>query len=93
MAPQETEKLDKILEQLGEHRADFRIMQAELLGADGVDKPTARIPRLEATQENHEKRIVRIERFILMLIGAAGLLKAFAWGAELLAHVFEVFRR
>jgi hypothetical protein len=92
MAPQEMLKLDRILEQLGEHREDFKVMQAELLGGDGVEKPTARIPVLESQSKSHGKRIRRIENFILMLVGAAGLLKALSWGAESLSHVVEVLR-
>jgi len=92
MAPQETQKLDEILEQLGEHRVEFRVLQAELLGGDGVEKPTARIPLLEKSVSGHEKRISRIEGIILMLVGAAGLLKALTWGAESFAHAIEVFK-
>ncbi len=92
MAPQETAKLDQLLTELSDHRADFRVFRTKILGDSEGESASGRLPRLEATSEIHEKRIRRIENFILMLIGAAALLKAFAWGAESIAHVFEVLR-
>ena len=92
MAPQETAKLNEILEQVSEHRTEFRVFRTEILGGDGEEKPTGRLPRLEIQSADHEKRLIRIERVILMIMGAAGLLKALAWGADSVAHIVEVFR-
>jgi hypothetical protein len=92
MAPQETQKLDILLDQLAEHRTDFAVFRTEILGSAEDEKPTGRLPRLETRSDNHEKRIQRMERFVLMLLGAAGLLKALTWGAASLAHIIEVLR-
>lgn len=93
MAPQETQKLDAILEAVNEHRADFRVLKTELLGGDEEDKPTGRIPLLEASSKSHEKRISRIERVLTAVGGAILFLKGISMGAESLAHIVEVFRR
>ena len=92
MAPQETAKLDAILEQVGEHRVDFQIFRTQILGDPEDEKPTGRLPMLEARSHSHEKRITRLERLALMVVGAAGLLKLLAIGAESLAHIVEVFK-
>lgn len=92
MAPENTDKLDAILEQLNDHRRDFDVFRTELLGSPTNEKSTGRIPMLEAKSADHERRIVRIERFILLIFGAALLLKAFAWAAESIAHIVTVFR-
>lgn len=93
MAPQETAKLDEILEALNEHRADFRVLKTELLGGDEADKPTGRIPRLEAVSRNHEKRIARIERVLIAVAGAILMLKGLSIGAESISQIIEVFHR
>lgn len=93
MAPENTEKLDAILEQLNEHRTDFATFRTEVLGSPTDEKSTGRLPRLEAISADHERRIVRIERFILLILGAAGLLKALAWSADTVAHVVSILRR
>jgi hypothetical protein len=92
MAPQETQKLDELLGQLAEHRSDFRVFRTEILGGPEDDKPTGRLPMLEESNKNHEKRIRRIESGILMVLGAAALLKALGWGAEAAYHMVEVLR-
>lgn len=88
----------KILEQIGLFREDFRVFRTELLGGADEDKPNGRIPLLEAfavrqaeTNEDHNKRIRRLEHFVVMLFGAAALLKALSWSAESLYHVVSVF--
>lgn len=92
MAPQETAKLDAILEQVAEHRTDFQIFRTQIFGDAQDEKPTGRLPMLEAGQKNHEKRIARLERAALMIVGAAGLLKLVALSADSLAHIVEVFK-
>ncbi len=88
----ESAKLDEILQQVSQHRIDFRVFQAELTGGE-YDKSTARIPLLESTSKEHGKRITRLERFALMLVGAAGLLKVLAWGAASVSQVIEAVKR
>lgn len=71
MAPHETDnKLDAILAGLGE-------LRTELLGsADrAIEKPTGRLPRLEAQSERHGRRITRLERIVYAGLGAFGLLQ------------------
>lgn len=93
MAPQETQKLDMLIEQLAEHRTDFAVFRTEILGEpEGGEKATGRIPTLEKRADNHDRRIRRLEGFILMVIGAATLLKAIAWSAESIARIIEVLR-
>lgn len=93
MAPQETSKLDTILEQLGEHRADFRAFSTEMVGGvNGLEKPTGRIPVLESTSRDHGKRITRLERFALIVIGAVLLLRVLAWGAASISQVIQAFK-
>lgn len=81
----------KILEQIHLHREDFRMFRTELLGGAEQDKPNGRIPLLEVASASHEKRIRRIEHFLAMLVGAAGLLKVLSWSAESIYHIVGIF--
>jgi hypothetical protein len=90
MAPAETQALQEIKAQLEEHRADFRVFGAKILGDDKSEVPTGRLPILEAKAANHEKRITRIEHFLLMVAGAGVLLKFLAMGVDSIAHILQV---
>ena len=94
MAPQEASKLDEVLEQLSGLRDEFRVFLTAMLGSPDQDKekPSGRIPALERKSANHERRLRRIEGIILMVLGAVGLIKALAWGADKIAHVMQVLR-
>jgi len=94
MAPQETAKLDALLEQVAGLRNEFSVFLTAMLGSPDQDKekPSGRIPALERKSANHERRIRRIEGIVLMVIGAVFLIKALAWGADKVAHVIQVLR-
>lgn len=88
----------EVLEELRAHREDFRLFQTELLGGVNQDKPNGRIPLLEAASarqeariDSHDARLRRLEHFVVMVVGAAALLKAVGWCAESLYHIIHVF--
>lgn len=93
MAQYEESKLDEIKTIVSEMAADFRVFRTAIMGDDEGENPQGRLPRLELTVANHGRRITRIERAGLMVVGAALLLKCLAIGADSIAHIVEVFRR
>lgn len=82
----------QVLQSLNDFRGEFNVFVTKLLGDPDGDTPTGRIPLLEAASQSHEKRLTRIERGALMLVGAAGLLKVLAWSAESIHHILEILR-
>lgn len=77
--PQIEEKLDH------QSRLLERIL-VKLFGDVDGENPNGRLPMIEATQKDHEKRIRGLERLALKGLGALGLLAALGGLLEAAAH-------
>lgn len=62
----------KLLAEIRSLRGEVRVMHTKMFGAEEQEMSQGRLPRLEAAVEDHDQRILRIER-----ITAAG--RAIAW--------------
>ena len=71
MAPSESTALTELIGEVRDLRADLRVFQTKLMGDDQTEDAQGRIPRIEATLADHEKRIKRGERLGWAAHGAA----------------------
>jgi hypothetical protein len=69
----------KVMRELQEFRKDFGVFVTKLMGDEEQENPEGRIPRLEAGQKSLHRRVSRIEALVLMIVGAAALVKALGW--------------
>ena len=92
MAPQETQKLEEIREELGHFRGDFRVFVTKMLGDDESENSEGRVPRLEREVGRLKKRVSRHERIIAGIAGVVVFLKCITWCAESLRHVLNALR-
>ena len=92
MAPAEMTELKEIRGLIEGHIADFRVVKTKLFGDDESEDAQGRIPRIEATQQSHEKRIVHLERVTLLGRGMALLVLFIVGVVEFLYHVMGVFK-
>ncbi|QNI37537.1 hypothetical protein [Edaphobacter albus] len=93
MAPQETQKLEEIREELGEFRGDFRVFVTKMLGDDESENSEGRVPRLEREVGRLKKQVSRHNKIIAGVAGVIIFLKCVSWGAESYRHVLEVIGR
>jgi hypothetical protein len=92
MAPNETAKLDEVLEQLSEHRSEFKVLCTELGVGGDVDKPRGRVPLLEKLVEGLDKRVRRLEVFFYMVAGGWALVTFVGKLAESAKNILEVLK-
>lgn len=92
MAPSESTALTELTNEVKEFRADFRVFRTKLMGDDESEIPEGRIPRIEATLANHEKRIARGERITLLGRGMVLLVLAIAAIMQVWYHVLGVMK-
>lgn len=93
LAPNELSAISEVKELVQEHISDFRVFVTKMLGDDQSELPTGRIPILEAAQKTLDRRVMRLEAFILMVFGGVGVVKLIAWLAELWYHAQGALKR
>jgi hypothetical protein len=93
MAPSEVHELREIRALIEGHIADFRVFKTKLMGDDELEDDQGRIPRIEASIDNHNNRIVRVEKSQTLARAVVILFCAVSAVAELWYHVVEATRR
>jgi len=92
MAPSESTALTELIGEVRDLRADLRVFQTKLMGDDQTEDAQGRIPRIEATLADHEKRIKRGERLGWAAHGAAWLGGVLAGAVGAVYYIFGIMR-
>ena len=84
--------INELTSELRGFREDLSVFRTQLFGQVEGENPQGRLPRIEAKRENHERRIVRIERFTWIGAGVV-LMLAFADKAtDFVYHILSIVR-
>ena len=88
----ESTAIHELTEEVRGLRTDLRVFYTKLFGDETGENAQGRIPRIETTQANHERRIVRIERFTWIGAGAVMILAFAGKAVEFVYHIVGIVR-
>ncbi len=84
--------INELTEEVRGLRTDLRVFYTKLFGDETGENAQGRIPRIEATQVNHERRILRIERFTWIGAGAVMILAFADRAIQFVYHILGIVR-